>query len=164
MTISTVGVVEGIEKLSHEDLSVNLALSLHAPNQQLRQKIIPFARKYPLEKILAAMDEFTERTNRDLTFEYTLIEGVNDDESCAKELASLLDGRQCTVNLIPYNPVAGVLFRRPDKCCVENFRDILDRRGINTTWRYTKGCDIAAACGQLALADSSNVDEFNGLI
>lgn len=151
MTVSTVGVVEGILRLAKEELKVNLALSLHAPNQHVRKKIIPYARKYPLEEVLMAVDEYSYRTKRDITYEYTLLSGINDKKEMAHELATLLKDKQCTVNLIPYNPVEGLHLQRPEKEKVENFRTILDDAGINTTWRYTKGKDIAAACGQLAL-------------
>lgn len=151
ITISTVGVVEGIHRLAKEDLKVNLVLSLHAPNQHIRKKIIPYARKYPLEEILLAMDSYSRETKRDITYEYTLIAGINDAPSHAEELARLLMGKQCTVNLIPYNPVPGLRLHRPEKENIEMFRTCLEEAGINTTWRYTKGKDIAAACGQLAL-------------
>lgn len=151
ITVSTVGVVEGIDKLAKEDLSVNLVLSLHAPNQNLRKKIIPYARKYALEEILMAMERYGRETRRDITYEYTLLSGLNDGAEHAEELAELLRGKQCTVNLIPYNPVDGLRLNRPSKEKIEDFRAILLDAGINTTWRYTKGKDIAAACGQLAL-------------
>ena len=155
ITVSTVGVVEGIQKLSREELKVNLVLSLHAPNQHLRKKIIPYARRYPLEEILLAMDEYAEATKRDITYEYTLLEGLNDGIKQAEELAQLLKGKQCTVNLIPYNPVKGLHLNRPEKGVIEEFRSYLEDAGINTTWRYTKGKDIAAACGQLAIEELS---------
>jgi 23S rRNA (adenine2503-C2)-methyltransferase len=152
ITVSTVGIIEGIERLSNEpDLRINLVLSLHAPNQHLRKKLIPFARKYPLEELLHAMMKYAAKTRRDPTFEYTLIAQLNDGEEHARELAALLQGKQCTVNLIPYNPVQGLRLARPDKKSVIRFREILEEGGITTTWRYTKGDDIAAACGQLAL-------------
>ena len=151
ITVSTVGVVDGIDKLADEDLSVNLVLSLHAPNQHLRKKIIPYARKYPLEETLMAMDRFARKTKRDITYEYTLLANLNDAPEHAEELSQLLKGKQCTVNLIPYNPVDGLRLNRPSKEAIEDFRDILENAGINTTWRYTKGKDTAAACGQLAL-------------
>lgn len=151
ITVSTVGVVEGIKKLALEPFKVNLVLSLHAPNHHIRKKIIPYARKYPLEEILIAMDEYADLTKRDITYEYTLLDGINDKEEHAQELADLLRGKQCTVNLIPYNPVDGLNLRRPEKDAIETFRAVLVESGINTTWRYTKGKDIAAACGQLAL-------------
>lgn len=151
ITVSTVGVVEGIKKLGKESFKVNLVLSLHAPNQHLRKKIIPYARKYALEEVLIAMDEYAQATKRDITYEYTLLAGLNDGRENAEELANLLQGKQCTVNLIPYNPVEGLLLRRPEKETIEMFRSVLEAAQINTTWRYTKGKDIAAACGQLAL-------------
>ncbi len=151
ITISTVGVVEGIGRLAEEQLHVNLVLSLHAPNQHIRKKIIPYARKYPLEEILLAMDAYAAKTKRDITYEYTLLSGINDQLEHANELAALLRGKQCTVNLIPYNPVEGLNLQRPEKEMIEQFRNRLESAGINTTWRYTKGKDIAAACGQLAL-------------
>jgi 23S rRNA (adenine2503-C2)-methyltransferase len=154
ITVSTVGVVEGIEKLAKEDLSVNLVLSLHAPNQHIRKKIIPYARKYALEEIVMAMERYSKETKRDITYEYTLLAGINDGAQHAKELAQILSGKQCTVNLIPYNPVEGLNLQRPAKEAIETFRAILVEAGINTTWRYTKGKDIAAACGQLALQKS----------
>ncbi len=154
ITISTVGIVSGIRRLAEEGLKVNLVLSLHAPNQRIRQKIIPYARKYGLDEILSSMLFFADKTGRDITYEYTLIAGINDRTEHAKELASLLANQQCTVNLIPYNPVMGLKLRRPDKEHIENFREILSEAGIVTTWRYTKGKDIAAACGQLALQET----------
>lgn len=151
ITVSTVGVVEGIKRLTNEDLKVNLVLSLHAPNQHIRQKIIPYARKYPLEEIMEAMDGYSQKTKRDITYEYTLIAGINDHPDHALELSHLLRGRQCTVNLIPYNPVAGLKLKRPEKKAVKAFRSVLFGSRIPNTCRYTKGDDIAAACGQLAL-------------
>ncbi len=153
ITVSTVGVVEGIERFTKEDLSVNLVLSLHAPNQHIRKKIIPYARKYPIEDVLAAMRRFSQASRRDITYEYTLMAGINDAPEHAKELASLLQGQQCSVNLIPYNPVPGLHLKRPEKESIELFRSILASSGVVATWRYTKGKDIAAACGQLALKE-----------
>jgi 23S rRNA (adenine2503-C2)-methyltransferase len=151
ITISTVGITEGIKRLAQEDLKVNLVLSLHAPNQKVRLKIIPYARKYPLEELISAMDEYSEKTKRDITYEYTLIAGINDHPDHAFELAHLLHGKQCTVNLIPYNPVAGLKLKRPDKKAIKEFRAVLFGAKIVNTCRFTKGDDIAAACGQLAL-------------
>jgi len=151
ITLSTVGIVEGIKRLSTEGLKVNLVLSLHAPNQHIRKKIIPYARKYPLEDILTSMDEYASKTNRDITYEYILIAGINDHPDHALELAHLLKGKQCTVNLIPYNPVEGVRLKRPEKKSIKDFRSVLFGSKIVNTCRYTKGVDIAAACGQLAM-------------
>lgn len=151
ITVSTVGIIEGIKRLSTENLKVNLVLSLHAPNQHIRKKIIPYARKYPLEDILAAMDEYSAKTKRDITYEYTLIAGINDHPDHALELAHLLKGKQCTVNLIPYNPIPNTNLKRPDKKAIKDFRAVLFGCKIVNTCRYTKGDDIAAACGQLAM-------------
>jgi 23S rRNA (adenine2503-C2)-methyltransferase len=151
VTVSTVGIVEQIVRFAKEELSVHLVLSLHAPNQDLRKKIIPYARKHALPDLLDAMLYFARESGRDLTYEYTLLEGINDQPQHAQELAKLVKGHPCTVNLIPYNPVEGLRLNRPSKESIETFREILEEAKIPTTWRYTKGKDIAAACGQLAL-------------
>jgi 23S rRNA (adenine2503-C2)-methyltransferase len=155
ITVSTVGIVEGIKRLSKEELKVNLVLSLHAPNQHIRQKIIPYARKYPLEDILAAMDGYAEATKRDITYEYTLIAGINDHPDHAFELAKLLRSRQCTINLIPYNPVDGLRLQRPEKQAIKDFRAVLFANKIVNTCRWTKGDDINAACGQLVMRQTA---------
>ena len=151
VTVSTVGLVEQIVRFAEEDLSVHLVLSLHAPNQEIRKKIIPYARKYGLPDLLDAMLYFDQKSGRDITYEYTLMEGINDKPEHAQELAKLVKGHPCTINLIPYNPVEGLRLSRPSKESIEEFRQILLDAKIPTTWRYTKGKDIAAACGQLAL-------------
>jgi 23S rRNA (adenine2503-C2)-methyltransferase len=156
ITISTVGVIEGIQRLTQENVHVNLVLSLHAPNQHIRKKIIPYARKYALEDVLEAMIAFSKTSKRDITYEYTLIAGINDKKEHAQELGRLLKGQQCCVNLIPYNPVEGLQLERPEKSVIEEFRQILSSYKIVTTWRYTKGKDIAAACGQLALQEAQS--------
>lgn len=153
ITVSTVGVVPGIDAFAKEGLKVNLVLSLHAPNQHVRKKIIPYARKYEFEDVLAAMDRFALMTKRDVTYEYILIDGINAEEEHARELAVILRRKQCTVNLIPYNPVDGLNLVRPPREKIERFREILEKGRINVTQRYTKGKDIAAACGQLALKE-----------
>jgi 23S rRNA (adenine2503-C2)-methyltransferase len=153
LTVSTVGIVENIVRFADEGLQVNLALSLHAPNQRIRQKIIPYARKYALEDILQAMLYFTKKTKRDITYEYTLLSGINDAREHAQELSRLLQGHPCTVNLIPYNPIDGIHLRRPAKEQIDLFRRVLDEARIPNTCRYTKGKEIAAACGQLALLE-----------
>jgi len=153
ITVSTVGIVDGIRRMSREGIKVNLVLSLHAPNQHIRKKIIPYARKYPLEDILSAMDEYSQKTKRDITYEYVLLEGINDHPDHAHELAHLLKGKQCSVNLIPYNPIPGVKLKRPEKSAIKQFRSVLFGSSIVNTCRYTKGVDIAAACGQLAMKE-----------
>jgi 23S rRNA (adenine2503-C2)-methyltransferase len=155
ITVSTVGVIEGIKRFTNEGLRANLVLSLHAPNQDLRKKIIPYARQYELADILQAMQEYTQTTGRDITYEYTLLSGINDAPEHAEELARLLRGKQCTVNLIPYNPVMGLKLKKPTPQAIQAFRKVLDDRKIINTCRYTKGDDIAAACGQLAMQEDA---------
>jgi 23S rRNA (adenine2503-C2)-methyltransferase len=151
ITVSTVGLIDEIRQLAREGVKVNLVLSLHAPNQHLRRKLIPYAKRYPLDELLKAVEEYAQTTKRDVTYEYTLIAGVNDHPDHAHELAILLKRKQCAVNLIPYNPVAGLKLKRPTKQAVKAFRSVLFGARIVNTCRYTKGDDIAAACGQLAL-------------
>jgi 23S rRNA (adenine2503-C2)-methyltransferase len=150
ISISSVGIPEKIIKLANEDFSINLILSLHAPNQELREKLIPFAKKYPLDDILHALDYYFEKTKRDLAFEYILIKDLNDTESHAKELFFLLKKRQCSLNLIPYNPIDGINLKRSETAVIDRFKKILESKGLVVTQRYAKGKDIAAACGQLA--------------
>ncbi len=159
ITVSTVGITEGIHRFTKEGLKVSLVLSLHAPNQKVRQKIIPYARKYPLEEIMKAMDDFSLKTKRDVTYEYILLEGINDHPDHAFELANLLRGRQCTVNLIPYNPVKNIRLSRPANKTIKEFRSVLFGSKIVNTCRYTKGDDIAAACGQLAMMEKVVMQE-----
>jgi len=152
ITLSTVGIVEGIKRLAQDSsLRINLAISLHAPSQEIRKKIIPYARKYDLLDILEAADEYQRVSGRDLTFEYILIEGLNCEIEHAKQLVQLIGKKQCSVNLIPYNPIEGLPFQKPSHTKVKSFQEILERAHIPTSCRYTKGDDIAAACGQLAL-------------
>ncbi|MBS0616162.1 MAG: 23S rRNA (adenine(2503)-C(2))-methyltransferase RlmN [Verrucomicrobia bacterium] len=151
ITVSTVGIVNQIRRFADEGYKVPLVLSLHAPTQELRQKIIPYARKNPLPDLLMAMLYYHDKSGRDITYEYTLMAGLNDSIQHAKQLAALVKGHPCTVNLIPYNPVEGLILKRPIKEDIEAFRQVLEEARIPTTWRYTKGKDIAAACGQLAL-------------
>ncbi|MBS0627794.1 MAG: 23S rRNA (adenine(2503)-C(2))-methyltransferase RlmN, partial [Verrucomicrobia bacterium] len=129
ITVSTVGVVEGIYKLMESDLKVNLVLSLHAPNQHIRKKIIPYARRYALEDVLEAMRKYAHTTKRDITYEYTLLAKINDQVEHAEELAALVLGDPCTVNLIPYNPVEGLHLQRPEKEVIDLFRETLERKG-----------------------------------
>jgi len=157
ITVSTVGIVEGIHRMIREDLKVSLVLSLHAPNQHVRKKIIPYARKYPLEDILDSVDEYSRKTKRNATYEYILIAGINDQVEHADELSRLLKGKHCTVNLIPYNPVPGVRLKRPSTKTIHHFMSILKKNRLPVTCRYTKGDDIAAACGQLALQEEAEL-------
>lgn len=151
ITVSTVGMVPNMKRLMTEGIKINLALSLHAPNQNIRKKIVPYARKFSFEDVHQAAKDYAKFTKRDMTYEYVMLQGINDGEDHAKELAELLKGEQCTVNLIPFNPIPGTHLKRPEAGVIETFRNILTERGVRSTWRYTKGKDIAAACGQLAL-------------
>ena len=151
ITVSTVGIIENIERLAREDLGVNLALSLHAPTQEMRQKLIPYVRRYPLFDVLKAVDLYQKTTGREITYEYILIQYVNDRVEDAEALVALLQGRKGCVNLIPYNPIQKMGYKRSPARSLVAFRRILDEGGIHHTCRYTKGDDIAAACGQLAL-------------
>lgn len=148
ITISTVGVLSGIEKLAEEGLQVGLAISLHAPNDELRQRLIPTAAPGSVARLIEAARRFRERTKRRVTVEYVLIDGVNDELSHALELARLLRGSDIHVNLIPLNPTA-VGFRRPSPGRVGAFANTLRRAGVNCTVRQEKGTAISAACGQL---------------
>ncbi len=147
ISISTVGIVEGIRKLAQENLEVNLAISLHAPNDALRSKLMPINHKYPLTDILNAVDDYIEKTRRRVMFEYILIKNINDSESLAYELAELLRGKLCFVNLISYNPTGDFLASSPQK--IARFKKILEKKGIAVTQRFRFGEDIKAACGQL---------------
>lgn len=157
ITVSTVGVVEGIRRLAEEGPHVNLVLSLHAPTQHIRKKIIPYARKYELADVIHAMREYAKKTKRDVTYEYILIDGINDGEEHAAQLAELIKRDQCTVNLIPYNPVPGLKIQRPSNERIGAFKEVLNKSGVRNTQRYTKGKDIAAACGQLALQEKAGI-------
>jgi 23S rRNA (adenine2503-C2)-methyltransferase len=149
MTISTVGVVPGILQLAELPLQIGLAVSLHAPNDALRQRLVPIAQTYPLAELLAACRVYTEQTSRRVTFEYALLKDVNDDVSLAKELAHRLRGMLCHVNLIPFNTVEGVDFEPSPPPVVSAFAHELKNNGIVVTVRQGRGGSIDAACGQL---------------
>ena len=149
ITVSTCGVIPGIKKFAEDVPQVNLAVSLHAPNQQLRERTMPVARKYGYDVLMEACREYTETTKRRVTFEYALIDGVNDSDGCAKELAGRLSGWLTHVNLIPLNEVSGREYRTAQPGNVRRFREILEKRGVAVTVRRTLGSDIEAACGQL---------------
>jgi len=155
ITISTVGLPPAIERLSREDARFNLAVSLHAPNDELRDQLVPVNSKIGIEAIIKAADEYFERSGRRLTFEYVLLGGVNDQPEHARQLARLLQGRTALLNVIPYNPVAGLPYRTPSSDAKNRFREILERGGINVQFRERKGDQIDAACGQLRRVVSS---------
>lgn len=152
ITISTVGLVPGIERLMREDLPIHLALSLHSPFDEVRDRLMPVNQKWPVERVMRAMREYGRSTGRKVTFEYLLIDGVTDTPEQARALAPMLRGFPNFVNLIPFNWVdtGGMGFRRPSRERVRAFRAILERAGVNVTERTERGHDIAAACGQLA--------------
>jgi 23S rRNA (adenine2503-C2)-methyltransferase len=149
LTVSTVGYVPGIHRLAQEKLQVTLAVSLHAPTDDLRRQLIPGMTRWSLAEIIDACREYLQQTGRRVTFEYCLLDGVNDGTKEAQELARLLQGMNCHVNLIPYNPVSGLAsYKRPKKS-IRAFRGILEGAGIRVTQRVQRGPDINAACGQL---------------
>jgi len=149
MTISTAGIVPGIRRLSREKLQVGLAVSLHAADDKLRNRLVPINRKYPLEKLIAACRDYFEATGRRVSFEYALFEGVNDSIEHARDLCRLLKGMNCHVNLIAGNPTSDVEFKSSGKDAVQAFQGELEQRHIPCTLRVRRGIDIAAGCGQL---------------
>ncbi|TRZ81044.1 MAG: 23S rRNA (adenine(2503)-C(2))-methyltransferase RlmN [Nitrosopumilales archaeon] len=148
ITISTVGVIAGIDKLADESIQVKLAISLHAPNDVLRKKLVPTAGPHSVEDLISAAKRYFKKTGRRVTFEYALIDGINDSNKVAEELVQILKGNGAHVNLIPMNPTAGG-FSRPARKRVLAFQQILRDGGVNCTVRVEKGSEIAAACGQL---------------
>ncbi len=149
ITISTSGEIPGIERMSREGLQVNLAVSLHAPNDELRNVLVPLNRKYPLKDLMHAVRAYVRETHRRVTFEYALMEDINDRPDQARALAHMLSGLICHVNLIPLNPTTESAYHRPDYSRVKEFERILRLSGIPTTLRVEKGIEIAAGCGQL---------------
>ena len=149
LTVSTCGLVPEMYRLAEEKLQITLALSLHAPNDEKRQALMPIASRYPLREVLAACGNYFEKTGRRITFEYALAAGENDGGKDAEELAGLLKGYNCHVNLIPINPVKERQFRRSGKKMVLDFQNKLEKCGINVTIRREMGGDIDGACGQL---------------
>jgi len=161
-SVSTVGIVEGIEKLAREELQINLAISLHAPDDKLRSKLMPINKKYPIRKILNAVDDYIAKTRRRVMFEYIMIRNLNDSEENAKTLARLMK-KPCTrastvqgrplyfVNLISYNPTG--IFKPSLSLRIKKFKEILEKEGVTVTQRYRFGQDVEGACGQLAAKD-----------
>lgn len=153
ITVSTVGIVPGIDRLADADLNVHLALSLHAPDDATRSRLVPANRRYRVAEIVDAARRFQQRTGRIVTIEYCLLAGVNDADEQAHQLSDLLEGFRAHVNLIPYNPIgsglSGVIYRRPSPDSVTRFLRILQDRGVVAHCRRTRGDDVNAACGQL---------------
>lgn len=148
ISVSTCGIIEGIEKLSKENLQINLAISLHAPNDKLRSSLMPINKKYPLEKVLFAVDEYIKKTKRKVMFEYVLIKNINDSDECARQLAKLMSKKLYFLNLILYNKTGS--FVPSDTKRIESFKKVLKKEKINFVQRYRFGDDIQAACGQFA--------------
>jgi 23S rRNA (adenine2503-C2)-methyltransferase len=150
VTVSTSGIVPAMDRL-RDECPVALAVSLHAPNDRLRDELVPINQKYPLKMLLPACQRYLERAPRDfITFEYVMLEGVNDTVQHARELVGLVRDVPCKFNLIPFNPFPQTHYRRSRPETIQRFRDVLMQADIVTTTRKTRGDDIAAACGQLA--------------
>ncbi|MBI3914367.1 MAG: 23S rRNA (adenine(2503)-C(2))-methyltransferase RlmN [Chloroflexi bacterium] len=149
ITVSTSGEIPGIERMAHKRLQINLAISLHAPDDALRDVLVPLNRKYPIKDLLGAIRKYIEKTRRRVTFEYALMDNVNDKPAQARALAQMLKGMLCHVNLIPLNPTAQSPYGRTPYARVKEFQTVLQKAGIATTLRVEKGIEIAAGCGQL---------------
>ena len=149
ITVSTCGIIPKIKEFSNLDLQVNLAISLHAPNDEIRNKIMPINKAYPISDLMKALKEYYSKTNRRITIEYVMLDSINDSDECALELTKLLKGLNCYVNLIPYNETQNISFKRTKMIQISRFYDILKKKGINVTIRREFGGSISAACGQL---------------
>lgn len=149
ITVSTCGIVPKIKEFSNLGLQFNLAISLHAPNNEIRDMIMPINKAYPLDKLIPVLEEYYNNTNRRITFEYVLLEGINDSETCALELSKLVRNLNCYINLIPYNETNNLNFKRSSTIQIMKFYDILKKNKINVTIRKEFGRKISAACGQL---------------
>lgn len=154
ISLSTCGVVPGIYKLAKENMPLTLSISLHAPTQEYRESIMPVARKWDINELIGACRDYIDVTGRRISFEYTMIDGVNDSEECAAKLVKLLSGMLCHVNLIPLNDVKERNFKKSNIKSIQNFAAILERNGITATVRRRLGSDINASCGQLRRDDS----------
>ena len=149
ITVSTCGIVPKIKEFANFDLQVNLAISLHAPNNTIRNQMMKINKQYPLEQVIEAVKEYIEKTNRRVTFEYILLSEINDEIGHAEELVKLIRGINCYVNLIPYNEISTKPFQQTSKKKADAFFEVLRKNGINATVRMEHGSDIMAACGQL---------------
>lgn len=159
LTVSTVGIPGHIRRLAEQHLQATLAVSLHAPNQALREKLVPTARHYPIQALLAECRDYVQITGRRITFEYILLAGVNDQPDHAEELANLLRGFQSHVNLIPYNPIQEVEYQRPTGRQMQAFWSVLTNRHIAASIRQSRGLSSSAACGQLRASQTSLRDK-----
>jgi len=156
ISVSTCGLVPMIYEYAKEDLQSNLAISLHAPNNEIRDQIMPINKAYRIEELVKAISDYIIATNRRVTIEYILIDGLNDSIKCANELADLLHGLNVYINLIPYNEVKEKPFKRSKKEQMRKFYDTLKKRSMNVTLRLEQGADIDAACGQLRSKHMNN--------
>ena len=153
ITVSTSGLVPKIYEYANEDLQINLAVSLHAPNNELRSSIMKVNKAYPIEELIQAIKDYIDKTNRRVTIEYIMLKDVNDSVACANELADLLTGLNVYVNMIPYNETSHIEYKKALKENIDRFYDTLKKRGINVTVRREFGGDIDAACGQLRASE-----------
>ena len=149
ITVSTCGIVPKIKEFSNLGLQFNLAISLHAPNDEIRNKIMPISKVYPLNELIAVLKEYYNNTSRRITFEYVLLDGINDSLENALELSKLVKGLNCYINLIPYNETNNLNFKRSSTIQIMKFYDILKQNNVNVTIRKEFGRNISAACGQL---------------
>lgn len=149
ITVSTCGIVPKIKEFMNDGKQVNLAISLHAPNDSLRKKLMPIGKSYPLKELMDVISEYIKKTNRRVTFEYILLKGINDSEACALELCQLLRGMNAYVNLIPYNETSHIEFQKSSSETILKFYDILKKNHISVTIRREFGSTVSAACGQL---------------
>ncbi len=164
-TISTCGLVKSMIQLADEEMPITLAVSLHAPHDGIRNQIMPISKAYPYGALMDACRYYTEKTNRRITFEYTLIDSLNDSEECAEKLADQLHGLLCHVNLIPINPVKERGLKRPNQVRVQKFLNVLEKRKIEATIRRELGADIDASCGQLRNRhkQGTEVEDWNSM-
>ena len=149
ITISTCGIVPKIREFTNYDKQVNLAISLHAPNNEIRNKIMNINKAYNIDELMKSLKEYISVTNRRVTFEYIMLKDVNDSKACALELANLLKGMNCYVNLIPYNETSHIEFKKSSQKSILDFYDVLKKNNINVTIRREFGRKVSAACGQL---------------
>ena len=149
ITVSTCGIVPKIKEFTMLPYQVNLAISLHAPNDEIRNSIMPINKAYPLDVLISTLKDYIAKTNRRVTFEYILLDGINDTKECALELCNLVRGMNCYINLIPYNETNNISYKRSKKETISAFYDILKKNRINVTVRREYGSNISAACGQL---------------
>lgn len=154
ITVSTCGIIEGIKKLTDWGKPINLAISLHAPNDEIRNKIMPINFKYKINEVLDSAFEFVKKNNRQLMIEYILLDGINNSESNALELVGLLKNKNCMVNLIPWNKVQERNFKEPSGNSIHRFQDVLIKNGLHVRIRKERGSDIKSACGQLRIENS----------